>query len=256
MKLNSYSVGHGPTLIGLHGLLGSLDNWKLTATRWAGDFTVHLLDLRNHGHSPHADEFNYEVLVADVVEFIRDQHLDRVHLLGHSLGGKVAMRFAQLHPALVSKLVVADMSPRAYPVVHAELLTAMLAINPGAFLQRTEVDAALASAVPDQRLRQFLLKNLARDPAGKLHWRPHLAAIRAALPQLSAALPRTPRFDGPTLFIRGEKSDYIRDEDLTLIREVFPRAQLRTLAGAGHWVHADAPAQFAEVVSEFLVKEN
>ena len=191
MKLNSYSAGNGngPALIVLHGLLGSLANWKLAATQWSGDFSVCLLDLRNHGHSPHAAEFNYDVMVADVAEFVRDQNLGRINLLGHSLGGKVAMQFAQLHPGLVAKLVVADMTPRAYPVVHAELLAAMLAIEPGAFHNRTDVDAALVCTVPDRRMRQFLLKNIGRDEAGALRWQPDLAAIRAALPQLSAALP-------------------------------------------------------------------
>ena len=257
MKLNSYSAGNGqgPALIVLHGLLGSLSNWKSAAARWAANFPVRLLDLRNHGSSPHAAEFNYDVMVADVVEFVREQNLGRINLLGHSLGGKVAMRFAQLHPGLVAKLVVADMAPRAYPVVHAELLAALLAIEPGAFHNRADVEAALARTVPDQRMRQFLLKNLGRDEAGALRWQPDLAAIRAALPQLSAALPRTPRFDGPVLILRGEKSDYLRDEDMLLIREMFPRANLETIAGAGHWVHADAPARFAEVVSGFITGE-
>jgi pimeloyl-ACP methyl ester carboxylesterase len=252
MKLNHQVVGSGPPLLILHGLLGSLDNWMPVAQELAAHFQVFRLDLRNHGRSPHAAEFNYEVMAADLAEFIRDQNLSSVHLLGHSMGGKVAMRFAQLHPDAVTKLVVVDMSPREYPPRYDGLLDAMLALDLSTFRHRSEVDVALAAAVPDKTIRQFLLKNLDRDAAGLLFWKPNLAAIRANYHRVREALPTTPPFPGPTLFVRGGVSDYISSADFGLIHQMFPNAEMQTIASAGHWVHAEAPAEFPRIVSRFL----
>jgi len=255
MKLHHHIVGHGPPLVILHGLLGSLDNWMPQAQSLAAQFQVFLLDLRNHGRSPHAEEFNYAALAADVGEFIRDQNLGRVHLLGHSLGGKVAMRLAQLHPELMATLIVADMAPREYPPQYAGILEALHALDLSRFQQRAEVDAALVPVAPDKNIRQFLLKNLGRDAAGQMRWKPNVAALRANYENIRRALPLTPACAGPTLFIRGGKSDYIRDEDVALIQQLFPRVKLETIATAGHWVHADAPAEFLQLVTEFLLAE-
>jgi pimeloyl-ACP methyl ester carboxylesterase len=254
MKLNFLILGNGPPLIILHGLLGSLDNWIPLASTLAVDFSVFALDLRNHGRSPHADEFDYEVMAADVAEFIRDHDLGRVHLLGHSMGGKTAMRFAQLHPAAVARLVVADISPRAYPPRHDALLDALLMLDLKSFQRRNEIDVALAASVPEKPLRQFLLKNLGRDATGAFHWKPNLRAIRENYPRLNAALPVAPRFDGPTLFVRGGDSDYVTEGDFADASGTFPQSELRTIAGAGHWVHADAPADFARIVRDFLTR--
>jgi esterase len=255
MKLNFHLVGNGPPLLILHGLLGSLDNWAQLANVLAVNFSVFALDLRNHGRSPHAAEFNYDVMAADVAEFIRAQNLGPVQLLGHSMGGKVAMRFAQLHPLLVQKLVVADMAPREYPPRYAEMLDAMAALDLRQFQQRPEVDGALRAVAPDPLIRQFLLKNLGRDGHGGLCWKPNVPAIRTNYHQIRSALPLAPTFDGPTLFVRGGKSDYVRDADWEAVKKMFPLARLATITAAGHWLHADAPAEFLRIVTEFLTGE-
>lgn len=255
MKLHHQIVGAGPPLIILHGLLGSLDNWVPHAKVLAGNFQVCLLDLRNHGHSPHHAEFNYEVLAADVAEFIQQQKLGPVRLLGHSMGGKVAMRFAQLHPDLTRGLVIADMAPREYPSRYASILDAMHALDLTQFHQRSEVETALAAVAPEKGIRQFLLKNLGRDETGKLRWKPNVAALRANYHQVRSGLPPESRYDGPTLFVRGGNSDYIRDADVALIQQIFPQAEVQTLAGVGHWLHAEAPEQFIQIISNFLCAE-
>jgi esterase len=252
MKLHHQIVGTGPPLLILHGLLGALDNWMPQAQRLAADFQVFLLDLRNHGRSPHAAEFNYEVMAADVFEFIRDHHLGPVNLLGHSLGGKVAMRFAQLHPSSVANLVVVDMAPREYPPRYDGVLAAMHALDLGAFHHRAEVDAALAAVAAEKSLRQFLLKNVGRTATGALRWKPNLAAILANYENIRRALPRHQIFAGRTLLVRGGKSDYLRAADFDLIRQIFPQAELQTIIGAGHWIHADAPEEFLRLVREFF----
>ena len=252
MKLHFQESGSGPPLILLHGLLGSHQNLLPLAKRLAAHFRVFAVDQRNHGASPHADEMNYEVLAGDLREFLRQQNLPRAVVLGHSLGGKTAMQFALAHPDAVDKLAVVDMAPRAYPPAHEELLDALLALELETLRRRDEIDAALAPAVPDKTLRQFLLKNLGRDTAGAFHWKPNLRAIRENYPRLNAALPTDQKFAGPTLFVRGGKSDYVSDADFVAARRLFPRAELRTIAGAGHWVHADAPDEFARTVLEFL----
>jgi esterase len=252
MKLNFRVSGEGPPLLILHGLLGSLDNWMPPAQQLAAHFQVFLIDLRNHGRSPHAAEFNYGVMAEDVAGFIRDQNLGPVNLLGHSMGGKLAMRFAQLHPDAVTKLVVVDMAPREYPPRYDGILAAMHALDLRAFRHRAEVDAALAAVAPEKPIRQFLLKNLGRDTTGALEWKPNIAAICANYSQIRQALPTSNQFHGATLFVRGGKSDYIRTEDFDLIRLIFPQAQLQTIVAAGHWVHAEAPKEFLHTVRGFF----
>jgi pimeloyl-ACP methyl ester carboxylesterase len=191
-------------------------------------------------------------MAADVAEFLHAQNLGPVHLLGHSMGGKVAMRFAQLHPRLVQKLIVADMAPRAYPPRYGEMLATMTALDLRQYQQRTEVDVALRSVAPDALLRQFLLKNLGRDPAGGLCWKSNVPAIHANYAHIRSALPIAPPFLGATLFLRGGNSDYVRDADWTMVEKMFPLAKLETIPGVGHWLHAEAPPEFLRIVTEFL----
>lgn len=255
MKLNFHVVGQGPPLLILHGLLGSLDNWMPHAQILAPQFQVFLLDLRNHGRSPHAAEFSYDLMAADLAGFIHEHNLDTVNLLGHSMGGKVAMRFAQLHPEQVRQLIVADMSPREYPPRYAEILAAMHALELSRLQQRADAEAALTAVAPEKSLRQFLLKNIGRDDVGQMRWKPNVASLSANYPLIRAALPVEPKFTGPTLFIRGGQSDYIRDADVALIHQTFPRARLETIATAGHWLHAEAPAEFLRLVTTCLNDE-
>lgn len=252
MQLHFQTVGTGFPLLILHGLFGSLDNWQPISRKLGGHFQVFALDLRNHGRSPHSDDFNYAVMADDLREFMEQRRLPRVHVLGHSMGGKAAMHFALLHPMLVGRLVVVDIAPRAYAPAHLALFEAMLALDLGSFRERHEIDAALASAVPENAVRQFLLKNVGRDEAGAFRWKLNLPAIYRNYPGLNEAIKPVREFTGPTLFLKGERSDYIGDMDVTLITRLFPKAQITPISQSGHWVHADQPEKLTEMVVRFI----
>jgi esterase len=252
MQLHFQSYGKGQPLIILHGLFGSLENWHSISQKLAEDFLVFAVDQRNHGRSPHALEMSYQLMAQDLEEFLATQQLGAVYLLGHSMGGKAAMRFTLNYPDQVEKLIVADIAPRAYPPHHSEILAALRSLDPPSFTSRKEMETRLANSIPDLATRQFLLKNVKRDSTGTFYWQMNLAAIDRNYARLNEALSGQPPFEKPTLFIRGERSDYIRDEDLASIRKLFPRAELHEIPGAGHWVHADAPETFLRKVREFL----
>lgn len=252
MKLHYRSLGEGAPLIVLHGLLGSLDNWQPLARRFAAQFKVFAVDLRNHGQSPHSDHIGYDAMADDLCEFMQTHGLAPAHVLGHSMGGKVAMRFALSHLESVDKLVVVDVAPRAYPPRHVRTLEALLALNLHAFHRRDELDAELAKSVEDVAVRRFLLKNVGRDAAGGFRWKANVRGLWENWEDLTGAVTGDTPFSKPTLFVRGEKSDYIRDVDFNSIRKLFPRAEFCTIAGASHWVHTDAPEEFARAVQEFL----
>ena len=266
MQLNFKSLGQGPPLVMLHGLFGSLDNWLGVATNLAQHFQLFLLDLRNHGASPHNPEMNYPALAADLAEFFDAQKLEAANLLGHSLGGKVAMQFAFHFPARVEKLIVVDVDPRAYPHEHDTIFAALLALDLRKFQSRKDVEDALAPAIPDLALRRFLLKNLRYASGSALaaskpgedgfEWRIPLHAIFENYPKLCRALIAKEPFTRPALFIRGGQSPYINDADFPLIHQFFPGAKIETIPRAGHWLHADAPDEFVSLVSEFLNDSN
>jgi esterase len=252
MQLNFQTYGTGSPLLILHGLFGSLDNWHTISRSLGETWQVFALDLRNHGRSPHSDVLDYEVMVEDVAKFIETHGLRRAHLLGHSLGGKVAMLSALHHPELVEKLIVADMSPRAYPPSHLTILAALRGLDLGSFHSRNEIDAALSAQIPEPAVRQFLLKNVGRDEAGAFVWKMNLAAIDKNYPLLIRGISSDRAFEGPALFISGGQSDYIRPGDHDLITQLFPQAQFSTIAKAGHWLHAEAPQEFLKISSDFL----
>mgnify|MGYP000745280518 CR=1 FL=1 len=248
---NSYGQ-NGPPLIILHGLLGANGNWHtLSRTTFSEVARVYAVDQRNHGRSPHTDRMDYPSMAADVREFIDRHDLGPVTLLGHSMGGKTAMQTAIDYPEVVDRLIVVDMTPKAYPPHHREILDALAAIDPTDYDRREEIDAVLAEDVPSRPIRQFLLQNLDYD-GERYTWRMNLDALRAHYDDLIAALPAEGTFEGPTRVIRGEQSDYVGESDMTDIRERFPAAALVTIDGAGHWVHADAPEAFADAVLNFL----
>ncbi len=242
----------GPPLIILHGLLGAHTNWHtLSRTAFRQVARVYAVDQRNHGRSPHADRIDYPTLAADLRGFIDRHRLAPAILLGHSMGGKTAMQTALSYPDRVDRLIVVDMAPKAYPPRHTDFLEALARIDPEKYDSRDEIDAALAGDVPSPPIRQFLLQNLDYD--GEAYtWRVNLDAIRAHYDELTATLPAAPTYEGPALFVRGGESDYVADADMGGIRERFPNAELVTIEGAGHWVHADAPDALAEVVIDFL----
>jgi esterase len=252
MQLNFKSLGQGRPLVMLHGLFGSHDNWLGVAPKLARHFKLYLLDLRNHGASPHGAEMNYPVLANDLAEFFGAQKLDTANLLGHSLGGKVAMQFAFNFPARVEKLIVVDIAPRANPHEHDTIFAALLALDLRKFHNRGEVEDALAPAIPDLTLRRFLIKNLRHASGSAFEWRIPLHAIFENYPKLCRAVTTKEPFPKPTLFIRGGQSPYINDADIPLIHQFFPGAKIETIPQARHWVHADAPDEFVRLVTEFL----
>jgi esterase len=252
MNLHFETVGDGPPLIILHGLLGSADNWRAMSRRLGAHYGVFAVDLRNHGRSPHSDVFDYDVMVADLREFIVQQALGRIMLLGHSMGGKVAMQFALDYPERVDRLVIVDIAPKPYELSQRDLLEALRSLDLSRYKSFGEVDSALASRVSGQSLRQFLLKNLAKDENGRLRWQVHLEAIYRNYDKLAQGFAPERTFDKPTLFIRGGRSNYIEDDDARLIRQIFSQAEIATLPEAGHWVHADSPNEFFQTVMNFL----
>ena len=252
MNLHFEAVGEGRPLIILHGLLGSADNWRSMSRRLGAHYQVFAVDLRNHGRSPHSDIFDYDVMVADLREFVEQQALTRIMPLGHSIGGKVAMQFAIDYSEQVDRLVIVDIGPKPYEPSQRYILEALRSLDLTRCKSFADVDAALAAEVSGESLRQFLLKNLARDENGRLRWKVHLEAIDRNYDKLARGLAPGRTFDKPTLFIRGGRSNYIEDDDALLIRQIFPRAEIATLPEAGHWVHVDAPEEFFQTVLNFL----
>lgn len=251
MNLNFQEYGRGRPLLILHGLLGSLDNWHTLSKAFATSFRVLAVDQRNHGRSPHSDIFTYDAMAEDLVEFLDRLQIKSTFLLGHSMGGKTAMQLALSHPERVEKLIVVDISPRAYPPLHDELLDALLSVNLADYQSRQQVDKALEAKVPEFPVRQFLLKNLTRDASGKFSWKANLDVISRNYEEIARQITAQDPFPKPTLFVKGSRSNYILDSDTHAIRHLFPRATISTIE-AGHWIHADSPQPFADLVMRFL----
>ena len=248
----------GPTrapLLILHGMLGSGTNWRSIARRLSTEQDVYLLDARNHGRSGHADSMDYPSMARDVADWLSANAIERAVLLGHSMGGKTAMQLCLTDPGPIAGLIVVDIAPVAYRhTEHEPLLQAMQDLALGSLSSRTEADQALAAAVPDKALRGFLLHNLTSDN-GTLRWRVNLDAIQRHLPDLiDFPLDGSPRFERETLFIRGADSNYIGDSHRQAIDSLFPNARMRTIANAGHWVHAEQPGAFVDAVEPFLAE--
>jgi esterase len=255
MRLHFHVSGEGFPFILLHGFLGSLDNWRATSKRLGSRYQVYSLDLRNHGSSPHSGVMNYPVMARDVCEFMNEQRLPAAFVLGHSMGGKVAMQFATDFPNRVEKLIVVDITPKEYQPMHRPILNALLALDLKTYKSFGEVDTALAAAVREVHVRQFLLKNLTRGKGGQLGWRIHLEAIAENYDDLTTAISPQRKFDHPVCFIRGGRSNYIEESDVSIIREAFPQAKIRTIVNAGHWVHVDAAEEFLRIVTDFLTDD-
>ncbi len=257
MKLFYREYGQGEPLIILHGLFGMSDNWVSLGRRWAQNFRVFLLDLRNHGRSPHAPEFNYSVLADDLLEFMQDHRLTEATILGHSLGGKTAMLFALSYPRLVRRLIVVDIAPRAYRHTRfRQFLKLLLNMNLNKIQSRIEGDRLLAAKIPQTAIRQFLLKNLRRTEENTFVWKLNIPALYENVDRVLEAIeaPGEP-FTGPALFLRGEQSDYIREADMAQIRQLFPKAQVVTVPKATHWLHADNPQFLFQEVNRFMKQE-
>lgn len=257
MDLFFRQYGQGPPLVILHGLLGAGSNWVTLARRVFGSyFTVYVPDQRNHGQSGHGEAFDYMTLADDIEDFFDARGLERAHVIGHSMGGKAAMEFALTRPKRVERLVVVDIAPRAYPDRHSHILQAMKSVDPSSFDRRDGIEAALAARLTDPKVVQLMLKNVDRGEDGLFRWAVNLEAIEHGYPQIRDGLETWNTWDGPALFVRGERSDYLAEGDMELVRSYFPNARLDTVPAAGHWVHADHPAAFSRLVLEFLGVEH
>lgn len=254
MKLFYRQTGEtGPAIVILHGVFGSSDNWlTISKSIAAKGYRVFALDQRNHGQSPRGDEHDYLNMASDLHEFLVDHQLTDPILVGHSMGGKAVMQYAMLYPGTYQKLVVVDIAPKFYPVHHADLVRGMKAIDLASIKSRTEADEALSRYEPILTVRQFLLKNLYRNEEGQFAWRLNLPVIEQELHGIGEELTNPRVVNEPTLFMRGSESPYILDEDIPTIKRIFPNAQIETIQGAGHWVQAQKPDEFVEVLLNFI----
>jgi len=254
MKLFFREYGEGAPFIILHGLFGISDNWVTFGKLLSRKYHVYIPDMRNHGQSPHSHVFDFPSMAEDINEFIDELGLSRPILMGHSLGGKVAMIVALDNPGLPGKLIIVDVSLRRYGQnpEHIQLLNAMLSTDLSVAHSRSDAELQLKGKIKSQRLRQFLLKNLTWDHNERLSWRLNLPVLNANLPMMSGGIESASVFNRPTLFIRGGDSNYVREEDYVQILKNFPQAIIKTIPSAGHWVHADAPEEFSKIVTEFL----
>jgi len=251
MQLHYTERGQGPPLLLLHGLFGSGDNLASVARDLASDFRVISLDLRNHGHSPHDNKMNYPSMAQDVVDTMSDLEPESAHVMGHSMGGKIAMQMALTAPERISRLCISDIAPVQYSHHHSAIISGLRAVCAESIHSRSDADDILAQYIEEAPTRGFLLKSLARTADGKFEWRMNLEAIVDCYAAIAAPPDGTP-FEGPTLFIGGGNSDYIRAEHQPDIKRLFPNARYRQIQGAGHWLHAEKPAAFNRLVRNFL----
>lgn len=253
MILHSNIFGEGKPFLILHGFLGMGDNWKTIARQFSeSNFKMHLVDQRNHGRSFHSDDFDYEIMTEDLKTYCDYHNLSNITLLGHSMGGKTAMLFASKYPEFVHKLIVADISPRYYPVHHDVILEGLSQLDFSFVKTRLEADQVLEAYVPHSGIRQFLLKNLYWVEKGQLALRINLEVLKENVSEVGEALPVNSIFEKDTLFLRGDRSEYISASDEAIIKRHFPNSKIITISGAGHWLHAENPKEFYEAVIKFV----
>lgn len=253
MKLHYNKTGNGPALVILHGLLGSGDNWMTLAKKWSENFTVYMVDQRNHGQSAHSQDFSFDLMAEDLAELINDEGIEQFDLIGHSMGGKTAMTFANKYPSLIRKMIIVDIGPKAYPPHHNSIFEGLRSVDFSVQKSRKAVESALSNHIPQIGVRQFLMKNLYWKVKGEeLAWRFNLPVLYDKYEEVIGSL-QADEISLPTLFIRGELSGYIQDKDAEKLKQQFPNSELITINGAGHWVHAEKPKEFDEAVSDFLL---
>jgi len=253
MKLHYRELGEGKPLMILHGLFGYSDNWQTHAKKLAEYYRVILVDLRNHGHSDWAEENSYELMAADVYELCSDLQLNNFILVGHSMGGKVAMYFAQEHEDLLEKLIVVDIGIKAYPMHHEHILAGIHAVDLPNITARSQAEQQMSAHIESEGVKQFLLKNLYWKEKGVLAWRMNVEVLEREMPNILAAVPEK-EVTLPTLFIRGALSNYILDEDISEIENLFIDSEVVTIENAGHWVHAESPSEFLDTLLSFCLR--
>ncbi len=245
--------GEGEPLLMLHGLFGSLENLGSISRLLADQYQIHGLDLRNHGRSPHTEAHNYELMAADVAAYLDQAGLDRVRVVGHSMGGKVAMQLALSHPDRVERLVVLDIAPVDYPPHHDQILAGLRHLDLNQISSRDQADPILASFVPELPVRQFLLKNLVKTGPGHYGWRLNLPTLMAHYPAILAGQKASQPFPRPVLFLKGGDSNYLQARFWPQIQCLFPAADMRIIPHTGHWLHAEKPEVVAAAVRRFFL---
>ena len=267
MKLFFQKFGLGPPIIILHGLYGSSDNWVTIARNLANQFTVYLVDQRNHGKSTHHPVHSYQSMIADLDEFMVSEGIEKSILIGHSMGGKTAMLFAASHPDKVNGLIVVDIGPGGYAnidslspmvIAHLNIMSSMLSVDFSKYTTRSEIESKLAETILDVSVRQFIMKNVQRNADNSFSWKFNLDALSNALPEIMGPVKLEKILDDnvnigfPVFFIKGEHSGYISNEQQTLIYKYFPSAKIEVVQKSGHWVHAEQPVEFLEKLKGIL----
>ncbi|NQY07984.1 MAG: alpha/beta fold hydrolase [Flavobacteriales bacterium] len=252
MELNYKVFGEGEPLIILHGLFGSLDNWNSLAKIFGENHQVFTLDVRNHGRSPHSVELNYDLMLEDLNEFMEKKHLKKVNLIGHSMGGKMAMSFATVYPEKVNNLIIVDIGAQKYPPHHLEKIEALQNVDLDFVSSRKDVDEQIKEQIPSDMLRNFLLKNLYRNDDAQFAWRFNLDSLASNLENIFAEVEFDKVFDGPALFIKGGKSDYIDLDNMDLVDVYFADNMVKIFEDSGHWLHAQEPQRLVETINKFI----
>ena len=252
MKLNFKVVGEGTPLVILHGVFGSLDNWQTIARKLSDRFQVFTVDLRNHGKSPHSDEHSYTLMSEDIALFFQENSIEKAHLIGHSMGGKVAMQFTLNNPNLVDHLIVVDIATRAYRGDFDDIFDALFKLDLKSFSNRHAAEEQLIQYIKEERVRQFLLKNLTRNKDGGFRWKMNLDGLYKNFNHVRGAISSNHQVDTQTLVIAGGDSNYVGERDIADFEKLFSNVRVEIVPNAGHWVHAEAPEAFLKLVIGFL----
>lgn len=251
MELFYKTLGEGDPLFIIHGLFGSSDNWYSLGKRFSENFKVYLIDMRNHGKSPHDDIHTYKSMADDLLELVYEEQLTYVNLIGHSMGGKVVMKFAEDHENFVEKMIVADMGIKEYKPHHDLVLEALNAFIDSDINTRKEARTLITSIVKDEGVAMFLSKNLFWKEPGVLDWKMNVPVLERSMPNILEALPHK-EIESETMFLKGGKSNYIQEGDFEDIQKIFPNSILREIPDAGHWLHAEEPDIFYDECYNFF----
>jgi esterase len=256
LQLNYKHFGSGTPLIILHGLFGSLENWQTLSKKFSEQFSVYIIDQRNHGRSPHTEHHNFQLMAEDILIFMQQHEIKKAHLIGHSMGGKTVMQFCINHPEKVLKQIIVDIAPKQYPRGHDEIFDAIFSLNLSEIKSRNEADELLQPKISEFAVRQFLLKNLGRnDDNGKFEWKMNVDLLFREYDNIRQEISSNTTTEIETLVIRGTKSPYVSDNDIADFKKLFSEVSVIDIPDAGHWVHAEAPQEFFNAVNAFLLKQ-
>ena len=258
MNLHYREIGQGSPLLILHGLFGSSDNWVTLGKQLSNQFRVFLIDLRNHGQSPHSELWNYKLMAEDIEDFCIQHQLNDIYIAGHSMGGKTVMKLAELFPNRIIKMMIIDIAPKYYPAHHQNIIAALKSIDFELINTRKQAEEELQKTIDDFGTRQFLLKNIYWITENKLAWRFNLDVIAQHIEIVGEATPMDKNLicNTPACFIRGEKSNYIHNDDVKSILEQYPNTKMVTISNAGHWVHAENPQALLREMQIFFANQN